>query len=239
MRVQHEFRRDHLRGQARPPAASCRAPAGAVADPEHMGVDRHGGLAERHVEHDIGGLAPDAGQRFQRLALRGTSPPYSSISFSRQRDDVLGLVAIEADGLDAVAQPRPRRAPASSAACRRPRTAPRVALLTPASVACADSTTATSRVKGLTMFELALRLRIGFAKAAEGLVDLSRCPGTCGFRLAFCQCFFCDPPRPGGRFGRRFGNQFPGGRFLGRRLLRRFPDQTPSGIRLSGRNPLR
>ena len=40
----------------------------AVADAEHMRVDRHGRLAEGDIEHDIGGLAADAGQRFQLLA---------------------------------------------------------------------------------------------------------------------------------------------------------------------------
>ena len=34
----------------------------AVADAEHMGVDRHRVLAERHVEHDIRSLAAGAGQ---------------------------------------------------------------------------------------------------------------------------------------------------------------------------------
>ena len=34
-----------------------------------MRVDRNGRLAERHVEHDVRGLAPDAGQRLQRRAL--------------------------------------------------------------------------------------------------------------------------------------------------------------------------
>ena len=36
--------------------------AGAVADAEDVGVDRERLLAERGVEHDIGGLAAHAGQ---------------------------------------------------------------------------------------------------------------------------------------------------------------------------------
>jgi hypothetical protein len=40
-----------------------------------MGVDRHGVLAEGDVEHDVGGLAPDARQRFERARSRGTWPP--------------------------------------------------------------------------------------------------------------------------------------------------------------------
>ena len=36
--------------------------AGAVADPENVGVDRECLLTERGVEDDIGGLAADAGK---------------------------------------------------------------------------------------------------------------------------------------------------------------------------------
>ena len=42
-----------------------------VADAEDMGVDRHRLLAEGHVEHDIGGLAPDARQLDQLVAIAG------------------------------------------------------------------------------------------------------------------------------------------------------------------------
>ena len=42
--------------------------AGAVADAEHVGVDRERLLAESSVEHDVGGLAADPGQRLQFLA---------------------------------------------------------------------------------------------------------------------------------------------------------------------------
>ena len=63
MRVQHEFGRDDL---LQPEFDFERRVAGrqpgAIADAEHVGVDRHGVLAERHVEHDIGGLAAGAGQ---------------------------------------------------------------------------------------------------------------------------------------------------------------------------------
>ena len=45
-----------------------------------MGVDGDGLFAEGDIEHDIGGLAPDAGQRFQRRAIFGTSPLWLSIS---------------------------------------------------------------------------------------------------------------------------------------------------------------
>ena len=51
-----------------------------------------------------------------------------------------------------------------------------VALLTPASVACADSTTATSSVNGLTCSSSRLRLGIGGLEAAERFLDLGRRP---------------------------------------------------------------
>ena len=47
-----------------------------------------------------------------------------------------------------------------------------VALLTPASVACADSTTATNSVNGLTYCKLGTRVRIGGREAAERFLDL-------------------------------------------------------------------
>ena len=43
--------------------------AGAVGEAEDVGIDRHRTLAERDVEHDIGGLAADAGQRLQRFTI--------------------------------------------------------------------------------------------------------------------------------------------------------------------------
>ena len=58
--------------------ASARRQVGAVGDAEDMRVHRDGRLAERDVQHHIGGLAADAGQRFQRLALAGTWPPCSA-----------------------------------------------------------------------------------------------------------------------------------------------------------------
>jgi hypothetical protein len=96
-------------------------------------------FTERHVEHDVGGLAAGARQRFQSARVRGTSPPNSAISFSDSAD-VLRLVAIKTD----VLMYRGLSSPSASifAACRPPRTA-RVALLTP--VGRLRQTTATSR----------------------------------------------------------------------------------------------
>ena len=42
--------------------------AGAVRDAKDVGIDRHRGFTERGVEDDVGGLAPDAGERLERLA---------------------------------------------------------------------------------------------------------------------------------------------------------------------------
>ena len=76
---------------------------GAVADPEDVGVDRDGRLAERDVEHDIGGLAADAGQLLQRLARGRHLAAVIVDQLLRERDDVLGLGVEQADGLDEVA----------------------------------------------------------------------------------------------------------------------------------------
>ena len=43
--------------------------AGAVGDAEDVGVDRDRAFAEHFHQHHVGGLAPDARQRFQRFAL--------------------------------------------------------------------------------------------------------------------------------------------------------------------------
>src|SRR6185437_12125929 len=45
---------------------------GAVRNPESMRVDGDRALAKGDVEHDIGGLAPDAGERLKRFAIIGT-----------------------------------------------------------------------------------------------------------------------------------------------------------------------
>ena len=47
---------------------AARADAGAVANAENMGVHRLGRHAEPHIQHHIGGFAPDPWQRHQRRA---------------------------------------------------------------------------------------------------------------------------------------------------------------------------
>src|SRR5215472_4925605 len=73
---------------------------GAVADPEDVGIDRNGRLAERDVEHDIGGLAPDPGQGLERLAQRRHHAAVLGDQLLRQRDDVLRLGVEQPDRLD-------------------------------------------------------------------------------------------------------------------------------------------
>ena len=67
----------------------------------------------------------------------------------RQGDDILRLVAPEADGADMTSDAGFAQRRHFRGGRRRPNSS-RVALLTPVSVACADSATATSRVNGLS-----------------------------------------------------------------------------------------
>ena len=60
-------------------------------------IDR---LAERAVQHDVGRLAADAGQRLERLACSRHVAAVLAHQDLGQRDDVLRLVAEEADGAD-------------------------------------------------------------------------------------------------------------------------------------------
>src|SRR5829696_5708638 len=79
---------------------------GAIADAENVRVDCNGRLAEGDVENDIGGLAPYTGQRLQRFARRRHLAAMLLDQLLRQRDDILGLSAVEADSLDVVAHLR-------------------------------------------------------------------------------------------------------------------------------------
>src|SRR4029077_3781702 len=77
--------------------------AGAVADAEYMGVDRDRWLAEGNVENNIRGLAADTRQSLQLVARARDLPRMFGNEFLRQRDDILRLVAEQADGLDQIA----------------------------------------------------------------------------------------------------------------------------------------
>ena len=66
-----------------------------------MRVDRHGGLAENLVQHDIGGFAAHAWQGFERLAVGGDFAAMAVEQELGQGGDVLGFGLPEADGFDA------------------------------------------------------------------------------------------------------------------------------------------
>ena len=120
---------------------------------------------------------------------RGTSPPKSSISCPRQRDHMLRLGAVKPDRLDHLAQffLAERQHFLRRIGDGEERA---VALLTPASVACADSTTATSRVKGFTYSSSPLgtgsasakRRKISSIRAASAFSPVSPRFGAAGFR---------------------------------------------------------
>jgi hypothetical protein len=82
----------------------ARREAGAVADAEHMGVDRERLLAERGVEDHVGGLAADAGKRLQLLAGARDFPAEAVDQRLAEGDYVLCLGVEEADHLDRVAE---------------------------------------------------------------------------------------------------------------------------------------
>ena len=105
--------------------------AGAVADAEDVGIDRDGRLAEGDVEHDVGGLAADAGQRFQRLAIVRDLAAVLVDELLRQRDHVLRLGAKKPDGLDQVAHLALRRASTIFSGVSASLNKAGVALLTP------------------------------------------------------------------------------------------------------------
>ena len=125
-----------------------------------------------HVEHDIGGLAPGAGQRLDLgPRARHLAAEFGDQLF-RQRNDVLRLVAIEPNGLDVFAhflfaelKHLLRRIGHRKQRARR---------LVDAGIRCLRREHDRDQQRiGVEMFELALRLRIGFAKPAERLMNFS------------------------------------------------------------------
>jgi hypothetical protein len=79
-----------------------------------MGVDGDGGPAEGGVEHHVGGLAADAGQGLEGLAVLRHLAAVALQQDGAGLDDVLGLGVEEANGLDVLLDPvHPR----SSMAC--------------------------------------------------------------------------------------------------------------------------
>ncbi len=76
----------------------------AVADAEDMRIHRLRRLPPPHVQHHIGGLAPDTGQGLQRGAGIGNFAAIILDQNTAQLDDILGLLAEQADGLDMLGQ---------------------------------------------------------------------------------------------------------------------------------------
>ena len=124
----------------------ARRHSGAVADAKHMGVDGEGLLAERDVEDDIGGLAADA--RAASPAPRARAAPALPCSAMSFCDSAMTFFALVLNRPMVLMASRSFASPSATifsgvSTCANKA---RVALLTPASVACADSTTATSSV---------------------------------------------------------------------------------------------
>ena len=78
----------------------------SVGDPKNVRVDGDCRLAESRVQNDIRGFAPDAGQRLQFGAGFRHSPAMAACKDLRQSDHIARLVAKQADGFDALGQPR-------------------------------------------------------------------------------------------------------------------------------------
>ena len=105
MRVAQIFRRDDLQQiRPRPAPASCRAPARAGCRCRKICVSTAMvGWPNAMLSTTLAVLRPTPGSLTSWSRSSGTSPPWSRISASRQRDDVLRLVAPQADGADIVA----------------------------------------------------------------------------------------------------------------------------------------
>src|SRR3546814_3356776 len=74
--------------------------AGAVADAEDMRVDRESLGAKRAIHHDIGGLAPDARQFDERVAVGGDFAAEVANEDFAERNDILRLRIEQPDRLD-------------------------------------------------------------------------------------------------------------------------------------------
>ena len=86
----------HLQGRL------ARGDSGAVTEAEDVGIHRHRRLSEGGVEHHVGGLSSDAGQRLQRLAVGGDLSPMLRDQDGAGFDDVAGLGIEQSDGADVV-----------------------------------------------------------------------------------------------------------------------------------------
>ena len=78
--------------------------AGAVADPEDVGVDGEGFLTERSVENDVGGLAADARKCLEVFSISGHLGTEAVDQGLREGNDVFGLGVEQTDGFDRVSE---------------------------------------------------------------------------------------------------------------------------------------
>jgi hypothetical protein len=78
--------------------------AGAVADPEDVGVDGEGFLTERGVEDDVGGLAADARKFLELFSISGDPGTEPIDQGLREGDDVFRLGIEQTDGFDRVSE---------------------------------------------------------------------------------------------------------------------------------------
>src|SRR4051794_1070439 len=78
----------------------ARGDSSAVCNPEDMGIDSNGWLAECRIQDHVRGLAPDTRQAFQVLAVRWNLTAEFFHQQGAGRDDVLRLRPVEANALD-------------------------------------------------------------------------------------------------------------------------------------------
>jgi hypothetical protein len=82
----------------------ARREAGAIADAEHVRVDRERLFAKGGVEHHVGGFSPDAGKGLQFLPSPRNFAAVIADQLFGKSDDVLRLGIEQADRLDRVAK---------------------------------------------------------------------------------------------------------------------------------------
>ena len=56
--------------------------AGAIGDPENVGVDRDGGLTEGRIQHHVGSFSSDTWERLKRLTIIGD---FATMVFDQNR----------------------------------------------------------------------------------------------------------------------------------------------------------
>ncbi|MNV28114.1 hypothetical protein D3C71_1192940 [compost metagenome] len=105
VRVEQELGRDHLDQQIlHRTHILARRQTGAVGDAEDVRVHRHHRLAEGRVEHDIGSLAADTGQRLECSTITRHLAAVLFHQHRAGRNHVLRFRVVQADGGDVLLQ---------------------------------------------------------------------------------------------------------------------------------------